>query len=138
MCSMLWPVKFAWHCYLHSRVMAFRDITGVGDFSLDELMGIPTQSLVGERYQTTSNSRFSMGPASEEAFREKLLQRIPPNTRKSTTWAVNVYTDWISWRLAMDQTLSDSHFPIPTLEEAAEAKTLLDFQKWDYWLARYV
>jgi len=58
--------------------MEFSNVSDIGNFEIEDLMDIPTQSLVGKR-QDESNGIYSY-PISETDFQTKLFERIPANT----------------------------------------------------------
>jgi hypothetical protein len=55
--------------------MEFSNVSDIGNFEIEDLIYIPTQTLVGKRHDEP-NGRFSC-PISETDFQTKLLERIP-------------------------------------------------------------
>jgi hypothetical protein len=53
-------------------IMEFSNVSDIGNFEIEDLMDIPTQTLVGKRHDEP-NGRFSC-PISETDFQTKLLE----------------------------------------------------------------
>ena len=112
----------------------FNDCNASFDIGSTQLLDIPTQLLFAPDGRKTAN-RYDAEIKSESAFTNSLLDRIPANTRKATESAVRSYEAWRLWRETKLETYEDSNFPIPCLNE--EMVQYINFQEWDYWLARY-
>ena len=77
-----------------------------------------------------TKGRFGQ-PLPSQQFYKELANRIPKSTQKSTQWALQIYKEWRTWRNFLPPTKSDTHWPIPSLEDGS-------LTSLDYWLARFV
>ena len=75
-------------------------------------------------------SRFGVVQTTEDISR-KLVERIPVNTRKQTSWAVSLFNEWAEWRNKQGNTMLDPLFPILDLGK-------MDNAKLNHWLARFI
>ena len=98
-----------------------------------QLLEIPNEELF-QPTDSEKNKRFDTEIKSEEAFHEALLDRIPSNTKRSTSLAINTFNSWKTWRELRAETWADKNYPIPSF--APEWTQSMDYEKWDYWLAR--
>ena len=103
-------------------------LVGTQDVTLSQLELIPTQNLFGVKQETPQ--RFEQ-PMNEKDFERSIAGRIPQNTQSNTKWALNIFKEWRMWRNFRSDTVQDSHWPIPTLEQGS----LPDLE---YWLSRFI